>query len=207
VFVGRDGCARGCPCPVAGRSLRPSWASLTRMLTALRHPACADQSAETDRCPSIRRLSGAWAAPHGCRKEHRATRPGGPCEHRRAEARQGKVGRMPSLAVKPMPGPRQRAEALAWRRHGGIPCAAPETGGFQAKTTRCRVSREVSIGPAGRGRPGPAACRWCWRRATSCRWRSAAEDRRASAAWPVASGWSRPACPAETGCSTAGPDC
>ncbi|MEI6657705.1 MAG: hypothetical protein WCO76_04130, partial [Planctomycetota bacterium] len=24
------GAARGCPCPVAGRSLRPSWPSLTR---------------------------------------------------------------------------------------------------------------------------------------------------------------------------------
>ena len=35
------GAARGCPCPRAGRSLRPSWASLTRMPPALRHPACA----------------------------------------------------------------------------------------------------------------------------------------------------------------------
>ena len=42
---------RGCPCPVAGRSLRhPAFAR--SMLTALRHPACDDQSAETDRCPS-----------------------------------------------------------------------------------------------------------------------------------------------------------
>ena len=49
---------RGCPCPVAGRSLRPSMAFAHSMLTAparsppLRHPACDDQSAETDRCPS-----------------------------------------------------------------------------------------------------------------------------------------------------------
>ncbi len=31
-------CARGCPCPVAGRSLRPSWAFAHSMLTSLRHP-------------------------------------------------------------------------------------------------------------------------------------------------------------------------
>ena len=43
---------RGCPRPIAGRSLRPSMAFAHSMLTALRHPACADQSAETDRCPS-----------------------------------------------------------------------------------------------------------------------------------------------------------
>jgi hypothetical protein len=40
---------RGCPCPVAGRSLRPSMAFAHSMLTALRHPACAGQQ---------RRLSG-----------------------------------------------------------------------------------------------------------------------------------------------------
>jgi hypothetical protein len=40
---------RSCPCPVAGRSLRPSMASARSMLTALRHPACAGQQ---------RRLSG-----------------------------------------------------------------------------------------------------------------------------------------------------
>ena len=73
--------------------------------------------------------------------------------------------------------------------------------------TRCHVSREASIVPAVRELPGPAACRWCWRRATSCRWWSAAEARRASAAWTVEPGWSRSACPAETGCSTAGPGC
>ena len=43
-------------------------------------------------------------------------RPGGPGEHQRAEARQGKVGRMPSLAVNKRarpggPGQHQRAEA------------------------------------------------------------------------------------------------
>jgi len=46
------GRGRGCPCPVAGRSLRPSMAFAHSMLTSLRHPACDDQSAETDRCPS-----------------------------------------------------------------------------------------------------------------------------------------------------------
>jgi hypothetical protein len=40
---------RGCPCPVAGRSLRPSMAFAHSMLTSLRHPACARQQ---------RRLSG-----------------------------------------------------------------------------------------------------------------------------------------------------
>jgi hypothetical protein len=33
--------ARGCPCPVAGRSRMPSWHPLTRMPPALRHPGCA----------------------------------------------------------------------------------------------------------------------------------------------------------------------
>ena len=51
---------RGCPCPVAGRSLRHP-ASAHSMLTALRHPACADQSA-ADRCPS-NAGSGARATP------------------------------------------------------------------------------------------------------------------------------------------------
>ena len=33
--------ARGCPCHIAGRSLRPSRPPLARMQTALRHPGCA----------------------------------------------------------------------------------------------------------------------------------------------------------------------
>jgi hypothetical protein len=48
--------ARGCPCPVAGRSLRTSCSSLARMPPSLRHPACARRHT-----PAL----GAWAAPHG----------------------------------------------------------------------------------------------------------------------------------------------
>ena len=41
----REAVRRGCPCPVAGRSLRPSLASAHCMPSALRHPACACRQA------------------------------------------------------------------------------------------------------------------------------------------------------------------
>jgi hypothetical protein len=85
---------------------------------------------------------------------------------------------------------------------------APAGGGPPSRDGQDGCARRVSsIEPAGRGRRGPAACRWYWRRATSCHWRSAAEVLRASAAWTAEAGWSLPACSAETGCSTVGPDC
>ena len=187
---------RGCPRPVAGRSLRASCPSLTRMLTALRHPACAGQHT-----PAL----GAWAAPHGYRKEHRATSRG-------PEGRVSTNGRRPCRdgmagchAQHQKPEVSKRVRRLIAGHDARL---APAGGGPPSRDGQDgRARRVFSIVPAARELPGPAACRWCWRRATSCRWWSVAEARRASAAWTVEPGWSRPACPAETGCSVAGPGC
>ncbi len=186
------------------------------MLTALRHPACAGQQ---------RRLSGHGQPLTDDSESHKS-----PERERRDDApmRLSRWFTIPRLAPGACIGRvapfdcRSRCPARASGRRpwpGGMAgCHAqhqkPEVskrltldGHSPVTAARCHVSREASTVPAARELPGPAACRWCWRRATSCRWRSAAEVRRASAAWPAASGWSPPACPAETGCSTAGPGC
>jgi hypothetical protein len=46
---------RGCPCPVAGRSLRPSWAPLTRrrLRSAILAPLAANAGSRDTGSPSL----------------------------------------------------------------------------------------------------------------------------------------------------------
>ena len=80
---------RGCPCRIAGRSLRPSRPPVTRgkprsaILAALGFP---------------RRLHGTGNP--DLRNSASGARPGGPGMNQPTEVGQGEVGRMPSLAVK-----------------------------------------------------------------------------------------------------------
>ena len=184
----------GWPCPGLSTPRRRTFAMgilpfAHSMLTALarspplRHPVCAGQQ---------RRLSG-----HG--------QPLADAGRQAVRSGLGPEGRVSTSGRRPWRG--GMAGCHAQHQKPEVSKRLTLDGHSPVTGPRCRVSREASSGPAARERPGPAACRWYWRRATSCHWRSAAEVRRASAAWTAEAGWSLPACSAETGCSTVGPDC
>ena len=193
MFGNQDGHARGCPRPVAGRSLRP----------------CGFHAGS--RSPGLRQGLGLGGVPRSikalsaCDGMMCCARAGGPGKHQPTEVGQAGApfdcrARCPARASGRRPWPGDMAGCHAQHQKPEVSKRLALDGHSPVTAARCHVSRVFSIGPVARGRRGPAACRWYWRRATSCHWRSAAEVRRASAAWTAASAAERFGCPAGPGC-------
>ena len=155
-MLGLNDSLRGRPCPVAGRSLRPSWPPFARSLLRFAIHGCArilrrlsehgrPLAFSAERCASRRCCIAVSRAPDWP--------PGRRRFDERAEPAQAKTGRMPVFRVKPLASSGARI-TQDWPSGRRPPCRRAEPA--QAKTGRMTRVEPIAL-PTGRRDGGPHA--------------------------------------------------